>query len=158
MPSFQNYCSSVAELSDSLWPHGLQHTRLPCPSLSSRVCSNSYPLSQWCYPTISPSAPSLLLWPSIFPTIRIFPNESALRIRWPKYSELQLQSQSFQWMDIPMNMQGWFTLGLTGLISLLPKGLLRVFSKTTVQKHQFFSSQTSLWSNSHIRIWVLEKP
>ena len=75
---------SCSVMSNSLWPHGLQHTRLPCPSLSPRVCSNSCPLSQWCHPAISSCHPFLLL-PSVFPSIKVFPNESALCIRWPKY-------------------------------------------------------------------------
>ena len=70
-------------MSDSLWPYGLQHARPPCPSPSPRVCSNSSPLSRWCHPTIASYC--LLLLPSIFPTIRVFSNESALRIRWPKH-------------------------------------------------------------------------
>ena len=90
-----------------------------------------------CYP--------LLLLPSIFPSIRIFSNESVLPIRWPKYWVSASASV------LPMNIHDWFPLGLTGLISLLFKGLSRVFSITTVQKHQcFFSTQLSLWSNSHI--------
>ena len=91
----------------------------------------------------------LLLLPSIFPSIRVFSNESALHIRWPKY-----WSVSF---ILPVNIQGWFPLGLTSLISLLSKGLSRVFSNTTVWKHQFFGAQPSLWSNSHIHTWLLEK-
>ena len=74
---------SRSVMSNSLWPHGLQHARLPCPSSSPGACSNSCPLSQWCHPTILSSA--LLLLPSIFPSIRVFSNELALRIRWPKY-------------------------------------------------------------------------
>ena len=71
-------------LSDSLWPHGLQHGRLPCPSPTPRACSNSCPSSRWCHPTLI-LCPPLLLLPSIFPIIWVFSNESALRIRWPKY-------------------------------------------------------------------------
>ena len=94
----------------------------------------------------------LLLLPSIFPSMRVFSSESALHIRWPKY-------WSFSFSISPsMNMQGWFPLGLTGWISLQSKGLSRVFTSTTIQKHQFFGAQPSLWSNSHIRTWVLEKP
>ena len=88
----------------------------------------------------------LLLLPSIFPTIRVFSNESVLCISWPKY-------WSFSFSISPMNIQGWFPLGLTGLISLLPKRFSRIFSSTTIQKHQFFSSQPSLWSNYHIHTW-----
>ena len=91
-----------------------------------------------------------LLLPSIFPSIRAFSKESAVCIRWPKY-----------WASasvLPMNIQGWFPLGLTGLISLLSPGLSRDLSSTTVWKHQFLSIQPSLWSNSHIHTWLLEKP
>ena len=88
--------------------------------------------------------------PSIFP-ISFFPMESALHISWPKY-----WSFSFS-MNPSMNIQGWFPLGLTGLISSLSKGLSRVFSTTTVQKHQYIHAQPSLWSNSHICIWLLKK-
>ena len=117
--------------------------RLPCPSLSPAVCSNSYTMSCWCHPTISSCHPFLLL-PSIFPGIRIFPNGLALHIRWPKY-------WSFSFSISPSNeYSGWFPLGLTGLISLQPKGLSRVFSSTTIQKHQFFDAQPFLRSNSHI--------
>ena len=92
----------------------------------------------------------LILLTSILPSIRVFSNESVLYIRWPKY-------WSFCF-SIPMNIQDWFPLGLTGLISLQSKGLSRVFSITTIQKHQFFSAQLSLQSNSHIHTWLLEKP
>ena len=110
-------------------------------SIESVMPSNHFIL---CHP--------LLLLPSIFPSISVFSKESALRIRWPKY-----WSFSFS-MVLPMYYQGWFPLGLTGLFSLQSKGLSRVFSNITVQKHQFFSAQLSLWSNSHIRTWLLEKP
>ena len=126
---------------DSLLSHGLQHTRLPCPSLSPEVCSNSCPLSQWCHPIISSCRPSLLL-PSIFPSIRASSKESVLCIRWPKY-----WSFSF-WISPSNEYSGWFPLGLTGLIPLQSKELSRVYSNTRVQKHQFFSTQLSLWSNS----------
>ena len=89
----------------------------------------------------------LLLLPLIFPSIRLFSNESALRIRWPKY-----------WSFLLMYIQGWFPLGWTGWISLQSKGLARVFCSTTVQKHQFFSTQLSSQSNFHIHTWPLEKP
>ena len=92
----------------------------------------------------------LLLLPAIFPSIGVFSNESALCIRWPKYSA----SASF----LPMNIQDWFPLGWTGWISLQSKRLSRVFSNITVVMHQFFSPQLSLLSNSHIHTWLLEKP
>ena len=94
----------------------------------------------------------LLLLPPIFPSIRVFSNESALQIRWPNYWSFNSASV------LPMNSQGWFPLGLTGLISLLSKTLSRVLSSTTVQKNQFFSVQPSLWSNPHTCTWLLEKP
>ena len=94
----------------------------------------------------------LLLRPSIFPSIRVYSNESVLHIRWPKY-------WSFSFSISPSNeYSGLISLGLTGLISLQSKGLSRVFSNTTVQKHQFFSAQLSLWSSSHIHTCLLKKP
>ena len=94
----------------------------------------------------------LLFLPSIFPSIRVFSYELALPIKWPSIGA----SAS---VSVPlMNIQDWFFLGWTGLISLQFKGLSRVFSSITVQKHQFFGAQSSLWSNSHIHTWLLEKP
>ena len=92
----------------------------------------------------------LHLLPSIFPSTRVFSNKSVLHIRWPNIGALA--------SVLPMNIQDWFPLGWTGWISLLSKGLSRVFSNTTVQKQQFFGPQLSIWSNSHIHIWLLEKP
>ena len=96
-------------------------------------------------------SPSLLLLPSIFPSIKVFSNESALRIRWPKYWNFSLSIS-------PSNGYSGLISGLTGLIPLLSKGLWRVFFSTTIQKHQFFSTQPSLWSSSHIHTWLLKKP
>ena len=94
----------------------------------------------------------LSLLPSIFPSISVFSNESVLHFRWPKY-------WSFSFSISPsVNIQDWFPLGWTGLISLQSKGLSRVFSNTTVQKHQFLGAQPSLGFNSHIHTWLLEKP
>ena len=135
---------------DSMQHHGLQHTRFPCPSLS---------LSLLRFMSIESMMPfnhsilylTLLPLASIFSNIRVFANELALCISWPKY-------WSFSFSICPsMNIQGWFPLRLTGLISLLSKGLSRVFSNTTLQKHQFFSAQPSLWSNYHIHT-LLENP
>ena len=143
--------SSHSVMSDSLQPNRLQHTKLPCPLLSHGACSNACPLSQWCHPTIS-----LFVAPFSFCTQSFLhqglSSKSPLCIRWPKY-----WSFSFS-ISPPMNIQDSFTLGVTGLIFLLSKGLSRAFSSTTVQKHQFFGSQPSLWSNSHICTWLLEKP
>ena len=118
-------------MSNSLQPHGLQHTRLPYPSLSPRVCSNSCPWSHWCHPTISFSVTTFSPCLQSFPTQGGFSNESALSIRWPNIGVSASVSV------LPMNIQGWFPLGCTGLISLQSQGLSRVFSSTTVQKPQF---------------------
>ena len=127
---------------NSLRPHGLQHGRLPCPSLSPWVCSNSCPLSQWCHPTISSSVTYFSSCPQSFPASESFP------ISWLFPSGDQSIGASTSASVLPMNIQSWFPSGLTGLISLLSKGLSRVFN-STVQKHQFFSAQPSLWPNSH---------
>ena len=95
---------------------------------------------------------SHLLLSSVFPSIRVFSNEPALCIRWPVYWNFSSA------LALPMNIQDSFHLGLTGLIPLLSKGLSRVFSSTKVRKQQFFSTQPSLWSNSHIHTWLLRKP
>ena len=129
--------SSVQSLmSDSLQPHGLQHTRPPCPSPTPGACSNS-PFIE----LVTPSNHLILCRPllpsSIFPSIRVFSNESALHIRWPKY-------WSFSFSITPSNGSPNLLLGWTGWISLQSKGFSRVFSNTTVQKHQFFGTQLSL--------------
>ena len=139
--------SSVSQLR----PHGLQHARPPCPSPTPRACSNSCPSSRCWHLTISSCYP-LLLPPSIFLSIRVFSNESVLRIRWPTY-------WSFSFSISPSNeYSGLISFRIDGLTSLQLKGLSRVFSSTTVQNHQFSGSQLSLWSNSHIHTWLLEKP
>ena len=140
---------SLSHVSGSLQPHGLQHARLPCPSRSLEVWLNSCPLSRWSHPTISSSVASFS--GLLFPSIRVFSNELALHIRWPSTGVSASASV------LPINIQGLFPLGLTGLISLQSQGLSRVFSNSTVQKHQFFNAQLSLWSNSHICTWLLEK-
>ena len=120
---------SHSVVSNSLRPHEWQHARPPCPSPTPGVYPNSCPSSRWCHPAISPCCPLLLL-PPIPPSIRVFSNESTLRIRWPKY-------WNFSFSIIPSNeYQDWSPLGWTGWISLQSKGLSRVFSNTTVQKHQ----------------------
>ena len=134
-------------MSDSLWPHGLQHTRLPCCLLSPRVCSNSCPLSWWCHPTTSSSDAHFSSCPQSFPASGSFQWVGSLHL---VAKELELQHQSFRWIF----WQGWFPLGLTSLISLLSRGLSRVFSSTTFQKHQFFKAQPSL-CNSHIHTCLL---
>ena len=140
-------CCSVDVMSNSLQPQKLQHARLPCPSLSPGIFSNSCPLSQWCHPTISSSVIpfSSCLWSS--------PASGSFPVSWLFSSSGQNIGVSASVSVVPMNIQGWFPLART--ISLLSKGLL---SSTTIQKHQIFGAQPSLWSKSHICTWVLEKP
>ena len=135
---------SHSVLSDSLWPHGLQHARLTCPSSTPEACSNSCPLSQWCCLTISSSVVPFSSCPQSFPASVFFPMSPL----FPSGSQSIGASASAS--VLPVNIQGWFPLGLIGLISLLSVGLSRVFSSTTVGKHQFFVAQPSLQSNSHI--------
>ena len=136
---------------DSLRPHGLQHTRPPCPSPTPRVCSNSSPLSRWCHPTTSHSVIPLSC-PQSFPT------SGSFQVSQLFASGGQSIGVSASTSVLPMNTQDWSPLGWTGWISLQSKGFSRVFSKTTVQKHQFFGTQLSLQSNCHIHTWLLEKP
>ena len=137
-------------VSNFLWPHGLQHARLPCPSPTPGACSNSCPLSWWWHPTIPssviPFSSSLQSFPALgsFPTSQFFASGG------------QSIGVSVSASTLPMNTQDWFPLGWTGWISLQSKALSRVFSNT-VQKHQFFSGQPFLWSNSHVHTWLLEK-
>ena len=154
--SRQEYWSGLlfchSGMPSSLWPHGLQHARLPCPLLSLGVCSNSCSSSWWCHPTISSSVIVFSSCPQLFPASGSFPVSQLFA------SGGQSIEASVSASVLPMNIQGWFPLELTCLISLQSKGLSRVFSSTTVQKHHFFCTQSSLWSNSHIRTWLLEKP
>ena len=133
--SVQFSCSVV---SDSLWPHGLQHARPPCSSPTHRVYSNSCPLSQWCHPTISSSVVPFSSCPQSFPASGSFQMSQFFA------SGGKSIGVSASTSVLPMNTQDWFPLGWTGWISLLPKGLSRVFSNTIVQKHQFFGTQLSL--------------
>ena len=128
-------------MSDSLRPHELQHARSPCPSPTTRVHPNPRPSSKWCHPAIASSVVPISSCPPIPPSIRVFSSESTLCMRWPKY-------WSFSFSIIPPKehpRNEW-----TGCISLQSKGLSRVFSNTTVQKHQFFCAQLSSQFNSHI--------
>ena len=127
----------------------LWQARFPCPSLSPRVFSNSWPLSQWYYPTISFSVAPFSSCPQSFPTSGSFP----MRELFTSGSQSMGASASF----LPMNIQNLFPLGLTDLISLQSKRLSKVFSSTTIQRHQLSGTQPSLWSNSHIHTWLLEK-
>ena len=137
---------------DSLWPHELQHARLPCPSLSPGVCSNSCPLSQWCHLIILSSAVFFyfclqsFLASESFPVSRLFTSGGQ-----------RIGASASEWA-LSVTIQLWFPLGLTGLISLQFKGFSKVFSSITVQKHQLFGAHPSLWSNSHTHTWLLEKP
>ena len=126
-------------VSDSLRPHGLQHVRLPCPSPTPRVCSDSCPSSRGCHPTISSSVIHFSSHLQSFPASGSCPMSQFFA------SGGQIIGASAS--VLPMSIQGSFPLGLTGLISLQSKGLSRVFSNTTVPKHRFFSAQLSLWSN-----------
>ena len=139
---------SCSVMSDSLWPHESQHARPPCPSATPGVYSNSGASSRWCHSAISSSVVPFSSCPQSLPAS---------------------MSQLFTWGGqsigvsalaslLPMNTQDWSPLGWTGWTSLQSSGLSRVFSNTTVQKHQFFGTQLSLQSNSHIHTWPLEKP
>ena len=146
--SVQFSCSVVT---DSLRPHESQHARPPCPSPTPRVYSNSCPLSLWCHPTISSSVIPFS------PRLQSFPASGSFQMSQLFASGGQSIGVSVSTSVLPMSTQDWSTLGWTGWISLQSKGLSRVFSNTTVQKHQFFSAQLSLQSNSHIHTWLLEK-
>ena len=148
--TFSSVQFSYSVMTNSLRPHELQHAKLPCPSPIPRVYPNS--LSHGCHPTLSSSLIPFSCLQS-FPASESFQTKSSLHIRWPKY-------WSFTFNIRPLrNTQDWSPLGWTSWISLQCKGLSRVFSNTTVQKHQFFGAQLSfLWSNSHIHAWLLEKP
>ena len=141
-PSLWDFVMSViwvhhSVVSDSLQPHGLQHARFPCPSPTPRAYSNSCPLSWWCHPTISYSVIP-------FSSLQSFPASGSFQMNQFFTSVGQSIGVSASASVLPMNIQEWFLLGLTGWISLQSKGLSRVFSNTTVQKHQFFGAKLSL--------------
>ena len=129
---------SCSVVSDSLQPHGLQHTRPPCPSATHRVYSNSCPSTRWCHPTISSS---VIPFSSC---LQSFPASGSFQMSLFFASNDQSIGVSASASVLPMNIQDWFPLGWTGLISLQSEGLSRVFSNTTVQKHQFFGTQLPL--------------
>ena len=143
---------SCPVVSSSLWPRGLQHARPPCPSPIPGVYSNLCPLSRWCHPTISSFVVPFSSYLQFFPASGSFPVSQFF------ISGGQSIGVSASVSVLPMNSQDWFPLGLTGLISLLSRGLSRVFSNTTVQKNQFFGSLLSFWSSSHIHTWLWEEP
>ena len=138
-------------VSDFLQPHGLQHTRLPCPSPTPGAYLNSCPLRRWCHPTISSSVIPFSSCLQSFPALGSFQMSQFFTSGCQSIGASALASVT------PMNIPGWFPLGSTGLMSLQSKGFSRVFSSTTVQKHQFFGTQLSWWSSSHIHTWLLEK-
>ena len=142
---------SCSVTSDSLRPHGLQHARPPCPPPTPGACSNSCPSSWWCHATTSSSVVP-------FSCLQSFLASGSFPVSQFFTSGGQSIGPSASASVLPMNIQDWFPLGWTGWISLHSKGLSTVFSNTTVQKHQFFSTQPPLWSNSHIRTWLLGKP
>ena len=145
------FSSFHSVVSDSLPPHESQHARPPCPSPSPGVHSDSCPSSQWCHPTISsPLVP-------FFFCLQYFPVSGSFWINQFFISDGKSIGASASASELPMNIQDWFPLGLTGWISLQSKGISRVFSNTTVKKHQFFGTQLSSQSNSHIHTWPLEK-
>ena len=143
LSSVQFSCSVV---SNSLWPHELQHGRPPCPSPTPRVYPNSCPLSQWCHPTSSSSDVPFSSRLQSLPTSGLFKWVSSF------HQVAKVLGVSASTSVLPMNIQDWFPLGWTGWISLLSKGLSRVFN-TTVRKYPFFGTQHSLWPNSHIHTW-----
>ena len=149
---FMSVQFSRSVVSDSLRPHESQHTRPPCPSPTPRVYSNSCPSCRWCHPAISSSVVPFSSCPQSLPASGSFPMSQLFT------SGGQSIVVSASASVLPGDTQDWSPLGWTGWISLQSKGLSRVFSNTTVQKHQFFATQLSLQSNSHIHTWPLEKP
>ena len=143
---------SHSVMSDSLWPHKLQHDMPPCPSTTPRVHPNSCPLSWWCHLTISSSVITFSSCPLSFPASRSFQMSQLFA---PGGQSIGVSAST---SVLPMNTQDWCPPRWTGWISLQSKGLSKVFSNTTVQKHQFFCPQLSLQSNSHVHTWLLEKP
>ena len=150
MPSIHLLWFSHSVVSNSLWLCGLQHARLLYPLPSPRACSNSCPLmSQWCHQTISSSVVPF------FSCLQSFPASGSSPVSWLFESVGPSIKASASASVLPMTIQDWFPLELTGLISLQSKGLSRVFSNTTVQTHQFFGVQPFLRSSSHIHTWLL---
>ena len=143
---------SHSVVSDSLQPQEPQNDRPPCPSPTPGVHTNPCPSSRWCHPAISSSGVPFSSWPQSLPASESFPMSQLFTWGGQSIRVSALASV------LPMNTQDWSPLGWTDWISLQSKGLSRVFSNTTVQKYQFFSTQLSSQSNSHIHTWPLEKP
>ena len=152
LSQFSSVQFSCSVVSDSFRPHELQHARPPCPSPTPGVHSNSCLLNWWCHPAISSSVVPFSSCPQSLPASESFPMGQLFA--WGGQSIGVSASASV----LPMNTQDWSPLGWTGWISLQSKGLSRVFSNTTVEKHQFFGAQPSSQSNSHTHTWPLEKP
>ena len=146
------FSHSVVSVSDSLWPHEPLHARPPCPSPTPRVHPNPCLSSQWCHPTISSPVVPFSSCPQSFPVSGSFQMSQLFT------SGGQSIGASASTSVLTMNTEDWSPLELTCWISLQSRGLSRVFSNTTVQKHQFFGAQLSSQSNSHIHTWPLEKP
>ena len=145
-------CCSVAQLCVTLRPHGLHHSKLPCPSLSSVICSNNLSMELVMWSSHLIFCNPLLLLPLIFPSIRVFSYESALRMKWPECWNFSFRiSPSNEYSGLLSFRIDWFDF-------FAVKGLSRLFSSTTVWKHQFFGTQPSLWSSCHVHTWLLEKP
>ena len=153
---FQAQFSSVqfsrSLVSDSLWPHELQHTRPPCPSPTPWIHWDSHPSSQWCHQAISSSVVPFSSCPQSLPASESFPMSQLFAWGGQSTGVSALESV------LPKKSQGWSPSEWTGWISLQSKGLSRVFSNTKVQKHQFFGAQPSSQSNFHVHTWPLEKP
>ena len=149
---FRSVQFSHSVVSNSLQPHESQHARPPCPSPTPRVHSNSPPSSQWCHLAISSSVIPYSSCPQSLPASESFPMSQLFAWGGQSIAVSALASV------LPKNTPDWSPLEWTGWISLESKGLSRVFSNTTVQKHQFFSAQLSSQSNSHIHTWPQEKP
>ena len=143
---------SRSVVSDSLWPHELQHAKPPCPSPTPGVHPTSSPLSRWCHPAFSSSVVPFSSCSQSLPASESFPMSQLFTWGGQSFGVSALASV------LPMNTQDWSPLEWTSCISLQSKGLSRVFSNTTVQKHQFFGAQPSSQSNFHIRTWPQEKP
>ena len=152
MTCFSSGQVSRSVVSDSSWPHESQHARPPCPSPTPGVHSDSCPSSRWCHPAISSSVVPFSSCPQSLPAPESFPMSQLFA--WGGQSTEVSALASF----LPKKSQGWSSSEWTGWISLQSKGLSRVFSNTTVQKHQFFGTQPSTQSNSHIHTWPQEKP
>jgi len=150
--NFSSVQSSCSVVSDSLWPHESQHARPPCPSPTPRVHPDSRPSSQWCHPAISSSVVPFSSCPQSLPASGSFPVSQLFTSGGQSTGVSALAS------FLPKNTQDWSPSEWTGWLSLQSKGLSRVFSNTTGQKHQFFGTQPSSQSNSHIHTWPLEKP